>query len=93
MIHQNNFKLTKKSTRDNKDFTEMTTKTAIVLNKYIIGFTRHMFSFIEASAPHAVPTLVFQGPSLYLKISVKKGHNTKILFSELCPLSCICILS
>ena len=28
-------------------------------------------------APNAVPTLVCQGPSFYLKFLVKKGHNSK----------------
>ena len=31
----------------------------------------------ETGAPHAVPTLVYQVPSFYLKSLVKKGHNSK----------------
>ena len=31
----------------------------------------------KTRAPHAVPKLVCRGPSFYLKIKLKKGHNSK----------------
>ena len=33
-------------------------------------------SLIITRAPHAVPTLICQGTSFYLKYLVKKGHNS-----------------
>ena len=34
---------------------------------------------LKTRAPHAIPTLVCQGQSFYLKYLVKKGHNSRIL--------------
>ena len=43
-------------------------------------------------APHAELTLICQGPLFYLKSLVKNWHNSNILLSELCSLSCNCLL-
>ena len=48
---------------------------------------------VRTWAPHAVTTFVCQGPSFYLKFLVKRGVTPKLKLSELCPLSCNCILS
>ena len=37
--------------------------------------------------PHVVPTFVCQGPSFYLKIQVKKGHNSKNITLRVMPLN------
>ena len=46
---------------------------------------------IKTRAPHAVPTLVCQGASVYLNMPVKKGAKLKL--SGLSPLSYNCTLS
>ena len=49
---------------------------------------------INKRAPHAVPTLVCQGPSFYLNFLFKKMDLTpQIYLSELFPLPCKCTLS
>ena len=39
----------------------------------------------KSRAPHAVPTLVFQGPSFYLKCVVKRGITQKYSFQSYDP--------
>ena len=45
-----------------------------------------MGSVLNTRALHAVPMLVCKGPSFYLKIYVKKGHNSKTLAFRFIPL-------
>ena len=54
------------------------------INKKIHGGNENMKNLVIAlkcltRAPHEVLTLVCQGPSLYLKHLVKKGHNSKTI--------------
>ena len=40
----------------------------------------------QEKVPHAVPTLICHGPSIYLKFLVKKGHHSKTIAFRVMPL-------
>ena len=62
--------------------TNIILKDVLIWMKLYIKYTR----IHKSRALHAVPTLVCQRPSFYLKCLVKKGHNSKNIVYWVMPL-------
>ena len=88
---------TKKKYHDNKNYNNNTEDLKLPLSTMYANsskFSKHAatrpIDNTLTKVPHAVPTLICQGASLYLKFLVKKGHNSKsIAFKSYVPCSCI----